>query len=312
MTITVLLSCHPRHLATWRPALAHQFAAAGIAAAIVTNPPDPTAIDYIIHDPDSPLHDFTPFTRLRAVLSMWAGVETIAGNPTLTVPLTRMVDPGIVEGMTEWITGQVLRHHLGFDQHIGNTTGNWLDTTCPPLARHRTVGILGTGVLGRAAAAILQALHFTVIGWSRQRRDGTDFVIHCGQSGLEHVLGTADLLVLLLPHTPATDTLLNADTLALMKPGSIIINAGRGALIDDTALLAALDEGTVAHATLDVFRTEPLPADHPFWAHPRISIWPHIAAATRVETASGVIVANIARHLAGQSLHDCVDPDRGY
>jgi len=312
MTITVLLSCHDTHHADWLPFLVRRFIEAGIDADVVTRHADPAAIDYIIHAPDSSLNDFTPFANLRAILSMWAGVESIVDNPTITVPLARMVDPGIVEGMTEWITGQVLRHHLGFDRHIHNHSGDWLKTASPPLARKRTVGILGTGVLGRAAATVLHTLHFPVIGWSRRRHDGTDFTICSGKPGLKRILGSADILVLLLPHTTETANLLNPAAFAMMKRGMIIINAGRGTLIDDDALLQALDDGTVTHATLDVFREEPLPPDHPFWPHPRISIWPHIAAETRVETASEVLVANIARHLTGAPLRNCVEPARGY
>ncbi|MCY4260135.1 MAG: NAD(P)-binding domain-containing protein, partial [Rhodobacteraceae bacterium] len=289
---------------------------------------NPAPIDYIIHAPDSPISDFTPFTNLGAILSMWAGVENIVHNPTITVPLARMVDPGIVEGMTEWVTGQVLRHHLGFDHHILNTQGEWLTSARPPLARKRTVGILGAGVLGRATARILLALNFNVIGWSRRHsrsnnptrsRDSAqldnpadDLVVHTGTQGLSQILQEVDILVLLLPHTPKTDMLLNAGTFGRMKRGMIIINAGRGALIDDDALLDALHNGIVSHATLDVFRQEPLPPDHPFWQHSRISIWPHIAAETRAETAAGVIVANIARHLAGAPLHHQVNRQQGY
>jgi glyoxylate/hydroxypyruvate reductase A len=118
--------------------------------------------------------------------------------------------------------------------------------------------------------------------------------------------------VLLLPDTPATQNILNAETLAQMPKGAFIINPGRGPLIDDDALMATLDQGQIAHATLDVFRVEPLPADHPFWAHPKITVTPHIAAETRAITASQVIVENMRRGEAGEPFINLVDRAVGY
>ena len=117
---------------------------------------------------------------------------------------------------------------------------------------------------------------------------------------------------MLLPDTPATENALNAEALALLAPGAFIINPGRGPLIDDAALLAALDSGQVGHATLDVFRTEPLPQDHPFWSHPKVTVTPHIASTTRPETAAEVIIAQIKRGEAGEPFHHEVNRDAGY
>jgi glyoxylate/hydroxypyruvate reductase A len=135
---------------------------------------------------------------------------------------------------------------------------------------------------------------------------------HHGDEGLRQALSSADILVLLLPDTPETENTLNAETLSLLPKGAFILNPGRGPLIDDAALLAALDSGQVAHATLDVFRIEPLPDDHPFWAHPKVTITPHVAAATRAVTASAEIAANIRRCEAGEPMLNLVDRTRGY
>lgn len=291
----------------YQTALPRALTEAGIKAALVTEAPDPAAIDYIIYAPSAPLQDFTPFTRTKAVLSLWAGVERIVGNPTLTQPLARMVDPSLTEGMVEWVVGHTLRHHLGMDRHIVNPGHVW-DPTCPPLARERPVTILGMGALGSASAAALRTLNFPVTGWGRSPRDGC---LH-GDAGLEQALTTAQILVTLLPKTPETENLLNARTLAMLPEGAVILNPGRGALIDDDALLAALDAGHIGHATLDVFCTEPLPPDHPYWTHPRVTVTPHIAADTRPTSASRVIAENIRRGEAGEPFLHLVDRARGY
>lgn len=285
---------------------------AGIAARIVTEAPeDPAAVDFIIYAPSAPLQDFTPYTGCRAVLSLWAGVERIVGNATLTQPLCRMVDRGLTEGMVEWVVGHALRYHLGMDRHIVNPDHIW-DQTCPPLARDRMVAMLGMGALGEACARALIALNFQVMGWSRTQKSVTGIPCFSGRDGLAHVLGQAEIIVTLLPKTPETENLLNGETLPWAKQGAVIINPGRGALIEDDALLAALKTGQIGAATLDVFRTEPLPQSHAFWAHPKITVTPHIAADTRADGAAKVLVENIRRSLADEPLLHLVDRVRGY
>lgn len=290
----------------YRDALPAALAEAGIDATLVTEAP-PEAVDYIVYAPVSPLQDFAPYRRAKAVLSLWAGVERIVDNSTLTQPLARMVDPGLTEGMVEWVVGHTLRHHLGMDRHIVNPGQVW-DPTCPPLARERPVTILGMGALGSACAVALTALNFPVTGWSRSERPG---LLH-GENGLRQALCNARILVTLLPKTRETENLLNAERLAWLPRGAVILNPGRGALIDDDALLAALDAGRIGHATLDVFRVEPLPQDHPFWTHPKVTVTPHIAADTRAVTASRVLAENIRRGEAGEPFLHLVDRARGY
>ncbi|MCG6901564.1 MAG: NAD(P)-binding domain-containing protein, partial [Rhodobacter sp.] len=182
----------------------------------------------------------------------------------------------------------------------------------PPLARNRTVGILGLGELGSACARALTALNFNVIGYSRTPKAIPGVMCQSGPEGLQATLAVAEILVLLLPLTESTTNLLNAETLARMPRGAVIINPGRGPLIDDDALLGALDDGQIGHATLDVFHHEPLPQDHPFWAHPDVTVTPHIASETRTETATQVVVENIRRSEAGQPLLHLVDRTAGY
>ncbi|MBI1415779.1 MAG: glyoxylate/hydroxypyruvate reductase A [Limimaricola sp.] len=309
MSLNILFAARADRWPLWRAPLQAALTAEGLAADLSPDHPPETA-DYIVYAPGGPLTDFTPCTRAKAVLCLWAGVESIVTNPTLTQPLARMVDPGLTQGMVEYVTGHVLRHHLGMDAHILRQAG-WRQVA-PPLASERSVTLLGLGALGQACARALTALGFPVTGWSRTAHDVPGLTCLHGDAGLARALSTAQILVTLLPLTPDTENLLDARRLALLPRGATLINPGRGGLIDDTALLAALDTGQVGHATLDVFRIEPLPPDHPYWSHPRVTVTPHIAADTRPETASRVIAANIRRSEAGQPLLHMVDRARGY
>jgi len=310
MSVNVLFSARPALWPVYEPLLNTGLADAGIKATIATDLP-PDQVDYIVYAPNGGLLDFTPYTRAKAVLSLWAGVEKIASNDTLTVPLARMVDHGLTQGMTEWVVGHVLRYHLGMDRHITVQDGVWAPDP-PSLATQRSVCVLGLGALGQAAAQALAALNFNVAGWSRSAKDVSGVTCLHGPDGLRVALSQAEILVLLLPETAATENTLNADTLALLPKGARILNPGRGPLIDDEALLQALNTGQVGHATLDVFRTEPLPPDHPYWAHPNVTVTPHIASETRPKTAAQVICENIQRSESGRPLLHLVDRALGY
>ncbi len=310
--LNILLAASGSDWQDYSEMLPAALAQAGVEATICLDTDDPTTIDYIVYSPANALSDFAPFTNCRAVLSLWAGVEKIVGNKTLTQPLTRMVDPGLEEGMRDWVTGHVLRHHLDIDAHILNQDGIWREDRIAPLSRNRHVGFLGLGALGQVCATTLVALGFQVSGWTRSERQVEGVNCQSGDQGLKAVLSQAEILVILLPLTPETWNLLNAERLAWLPEGAIVINPGRGAVIDDDALVAALDSGALGRATLDVFRDEPLPAAHPFWTHPAVTVTPHIASATRPGTAAQVIARNIARDQKGAALLHLVDRKRGY
>jgi glyoxylate/hydroxypyruvate reductase A len=312
MSLQIYFAAGEANWAEYERPLGEALARAGIDATLSDRSDDPAAVDYIVFAPASSLRDFTPFAGAKAVLSLWAGVEKIMPNPTLTQPLARMVNSELTEGMVEYVVGHVLRHHLGMDAHILGQDGVWRNEVLPPLARERTVAVLGLGELGAASARALAALNFRVLGWSRSPKEVAGVECHAGEAGLEAVLKRADIVVLLMPLTAETTNLLDARRIGLLPRGAVIINPGRGALIDDGALLAALDEGRVGHATLDVFRVEPLPPDHPYWAHPRVTVTPHIAADTRVPSACAKLVENIRRGEAGLPFLDLVDKARGY
>ena len=310
MTLKIQFLAHPKRWEEYRAPLPRALADAGLAADLACDHP-PETVDYIVYAPTQEPIDFTPYTRARAVLSLWAGVESIVTNSTLTQPLTRMVDQGLEDGMVEYVSAHVLRHHLGVRHRPDPKLSDWVFTP-PPLARQRRVGILGLGALGQACARALVQIGFDVAGWSRTPKEIEHVTCLSGETGLADILARSEILVLLLPLTPQTEDLMNAATFAQMPRGAQIINAGRGALIDDAALIAALHSGQIGAATLDVFRTEPLPPSHPFWREARITITPHIAAQTRADTASALIARNIRRDQAGEPLLYLVDRTAGY
>ena len=271
----------------------------------------PSEVDYIIYAPSSPLQDFSPYTKLKAVLNLWAGVEGVTNNKTLNVPLARMVDSGLTDGMVEWVTGHTLRHHLGIDKHIHGQDGIWRSYV-PPLAKDRIITILGLGTLGTACGIALERLGFNVRGWSRREKRVDGILCFYGDDQIDSSLLDADIVVLLLPDTPLTQNILNQHTLNLLKRGAFVLNPGRGPLIDDDALLAALETGQIEHATLDVFRIEPLPQNHQYWSNNKVTVIPHKASETRPKTASQVIAMNIERAENGQELLYLVDRENGY
>ena len=310
--VTVLFAAKAERWPIYEQPLRMAFAHAGLNSVNLVTVAEPQSVDYIVYAPNSDLQDFTPFTNLKAVFSLWAGVETIVGNATLRVPLTRMVDDGLSEGMVEWCVGHTLRAHLGMDEHIHGQDGVWRNETIPPLARDRKVCILGLGALGKAVAEALVALRFQVFGWARSPKTIAGVTCFHGADGLLPALQHAEIAILLLPDTPATTNILNAEALDTMPRGAQILNPGRGPLIEDDALLTALNCGQIKHATLDVFRVEPLPIEHPFWAHPQVTVTPHIASETRPSTAAQVIAENLVRAETGTTLLHVVDRDLGY
>ena len=310
MSVNVLFAATKARWDEYRDPLRAAIAEVGIDAKIDTDMA-PRQVDYIVYAPNSDLQDFGPYTRAKAVLNLWAGVEAIVGNPTLKIPLCRMVDPALTQGMVEWVTGHILRLHLGMDAHINASPGTW-NPQAPPLAFDTRVTVLGLGELGLACAQALRALGFDVAGWSRSPKEVDDITCFSGAEGLDSALARADYAVLLLPATPETENTLNARTLALMPRGARILNPGRGPLIDDNALLAALDSGHIGHATLDVFRKEPLPPGHGYWHHKSVTVTPHVASETRAAYSSKTVAENIRRGEAGEPFLHQVDRRAGY
>ncbi len=312
MTVTALFTAPKARWLDYELHLNRLFKQAGLDVDLVQQTADPLSVDYIIYAPNGPLQDFAPYKNAKLVQSLWAGVEVALRNKTLTQPLARMVDPGMSEGMADYVLGHVMRHHLGTARIAAVKPGEWRNDLIPPLARNRTVGFLGIGALGMYCAHAVAKQGFRVLGWSRKLKSDAVVTCYAADDGLHKVLAQSDILVLLLPDTAATKNIINANTIAQMKDGAAIINPGRGPLIDDAALLAGLDSGKLSAATLDVFRTEPLPADDPYWTHPKVLVTPHIASETRLDTSAAVVVDNIKRGETNKRFLHLVNRNAGY
>jgi glyoxylate/hydroxypyruvate reductase A len=249
--------------------------------------------------------------RLKLIQSLWMGVENIVNDADLPrgVPVARLIDPGMVAAMGETAIAYVLDWHRHFwcyrkfqEQKVWKRRRQYL-------ASDRTIGILGLGELGGTIARKLRAMDFNVAGWSRRPKalDG----VYCS-TDLDEVLHRSDAVICLLPLTPHTKGILNQDRLQKIRKDGCVINLARGGHVVIPDLVVALDSGHLAHAYLDVFETEPLPADSPLWAHPGLTITPHIAALTEPRTSVGKVAENIERVRRGEMPSNTVDFSAGY
>ncbi|WP_374511132.1 2-hydroxyacid dehydrogenase [Niveibacterium sp.] len=252
---------------------------------------------------------------LRAVFSMGAGVEHLLRDPSLpaALPLIRLEDAGMAVQMAGYAAWGVLRHLRRFDDSAaaarrGEDWGGWRS---PPATGAR-VGVMGLGVMGQATLAALAPLGFVLRGWSRSPREIAGVECHAGTAALDRFLDGLDALVCVLPHTPDTENLLDAARFGRLAKGALVLNAGRGSLIVDADLIAALDRGHLGAAVLDVFREEPLPAGHPYLTHPRVTATPHIAARTQIPLTARQVADKIARLEAGLPVSGIVGRERGY
>ena len=256
----------------------------------------------------------TGLPRLRLIQSLWAGVERLLADTSLPpeVPVARMVDPAMNAAMAQTACWAVLSLH----RHFFTYAAQQLQAEWQPLPQRRAdevgVLVLGLGQMGGTAARALAGLGYPVQGWSATPREVPGVACHHGEPALAGLLGAADVVVNLLPLTAATQGLFDARRLAQMKPGAGLVNLARGGHVVEADLLAALAAGRPGHAVLDVFATEPLPAGHPFWAHPRVTVLPHAAAATDLRTAAAVVAANLQALADGRPLQHLARRDRGY
>lgn len=258
-------------------------------------------------------------SRLKVIFSLGAGVDAILKDPTLPdgVPIVRVNDPDLTMRMSEYVVLHVLLHHRQQRRLDENQRNKVWDGFPTHAANALRVGVMGLGVLGQDAARKLAVLGFKVAGWSRSPKLVDGVQCFSGAGALETFLARTDVLVSLLPATPETDGILNRALIRkLARSGPfgapVLINAGRGRQQVEEDILAALEAGELHGATLDVFRTEPLPPDSPFWSHPRVTLTPHIAADSDPQVICEYVARQIAAYEAGGKLSNLVDRARGY
>jgi glyoxylate/hydroxypyruvate reductase len=265
-----------------------------------------------------PVGSLAGLPRLALIQSLWAGVDRLLADPTVPpgVPLARMVDPAMNESMAEtalWAVLSLQRSFFGYAAQQREAV--WRERPWRRADEFR-VAVLGLGQMGAAAARRLAANGYAVEGWQRAPRGAAGAIegvtCHAGTAALSPLLARADAVVNLLPLTDATRGLLGAPTFAQMRRGASLVNLARGGHVVEADLLAALEAGQLRHAVLDVFATEPLPAAHPFWSHPAVTVLPHVAAETDPRSAAVIAAGNVRAVREGRALRFVVDRSRGY
>jgi glyoxylate/hydroxypyruvate reductase len=258
------------------------------------------------------------FPNLKVIFNLGAGVDALMADKTLpNVPLVRVSVGDLTHRMSEYVALHVLMHHRQ-ELYLRDSqrARRWAPKYQWP-AGAITVGVMGLGTLGTDAADVLLRLGFQVVGWSNSPKTIDNVESFHGKPQLDAFLRRTDILVSLLPLTPDTRHILNRDLFSKLNRSSpmgapVLINAGRGALQNEADILACLDDDTLGAVSLDVYATEPLPTDSPFWTHPKVVLTPHNAADTDADEISKYVARQIARFEAGLPLENLVDPARGY
>ncbi len=302
-----LLVCPPRLDHTWVDALQARLPDVTVS---LWQPGAPPADWAVVFKP--PQAFFDEQTHLQAVFAASAGVDALLGlRLPARLPIYRLEDAGMGLQMAEYALHAVLRWYRQFDRYATQAAqGQWIPQ--PPAAKAEwSIGLLGNGVLAQPVGQALRQLGFPVAAWSRTAKPAP-WPVHTGDDGLQDLLRGSRVVIALLPLTPATQALINAERLAWMPTGSYFINLARGGLVDEAALLAALDSGRLAGAALDVCATEPAGPEHPFWRHCAIQLTPHIAASTLRDESVDQIVQRLQSLRAGRVVGGRVDTDRGY
>lgn len=253
------------------------------------------------------------FPNLEVLFATSAGVDQFDTRLLpASVQVVRMLDPGIVRGIVEYATMAVLALHRDLPSYVQQQReGRWQELPYVP-AHQRRVGVMGLGNLGQAVLRQLQGFGFALSGWSRSAKTLEGVQCHAGEAALPGFLAACDILICLLPLTPDTRGILDAQLFAALPRGASLINLGRGGHLVEADLLTALDSGQLQRALVDVLQEEPAPADHPFMQHPQIWLTPHIGASTLPESAFEVLLANLRRHQRGEPMQGVVDRQRGY
>ena len=275
------------------------------------NPGDPQADYAVVWSPPQQFMDEQ--LGLKAIFNIGAGVDALM---SLRLPpralVVRIDDGGMAVQMAEFVCHAVIRHFRELDCYEDDVRHGAWSYRRPRRRDECPVGIMGLGVLGERVAQALAQFEFPVLGWSRTPKRLPGVRGFAGEAQFEAFLRATRVLVCLLPLTPETRNIMNAVNLSRLMPGGYVINVARGAHLVDEDLIALLDSGHLAGATLDVFRTEPLPEGHPFWTHPKITLTPHTSARTLRDETIAQIAGKIRALEAGEPIAGVVDPLRGY
>jgi len=256
--------------------------------------------------------------NLKAILNLGAGVDRLLADPSLPdVPIARVAHGDLTMRVTEYVVLHVLMHHRRQRLYDAQQRAKTWAVHDQPAANEVSVGVMGLGVIGRSAAEALARLGFKVAGWSRTPKSIPGIACCHGAEALDAFLARAEILVCLLPQTPETEGLLNLSLLRKLKRdgaagGAYLVNAARGRIQSNTGILAALDEGALAGATLDVFPQEPLPPDNPLWSHPKVTITPHNAGDVSPHVFAPLVIEQIERFERGVPLDNPIDRSHGY
>jgi glyoxylate/hydroxypyruvate reductase A len=307
----LLVSTKPATMLVWREELLALDPTLDIRLFPETGPVEDIAAAVTWNHPPEDLHRYP---NLKLLISMGAGVDHLfrPPGPPPGVAVVRLVDRLLTTAMSEYVMLAVLRHHRQDEGYRAlQAAREWEELPAPDTEATR-IGILGLGNLGADAARKLAALGFRVSGWSRTPKELPGIATVSGNDALLPFLARTDILVCLLPLTPETEGIINARTLAALPRGAYVINPARGGHVVEEDLLAALDAGHVSGATLDVFRTEPLPVEHRFWTHPKVILTPHAASITIPRSVAPQVVDNLARLRDGRPLANVVDVSVGY
>ncbi len=258
--------------------------------------------------------DLAKLPRLKAIVSLGAGIDHVLADSELPthIPIIRTVGQDLTQIMREYVLLHVLRHHRNRPAQVANEHVKGWDAVLAPPAYRRKVGVMGLGNLGAAAAETLASIGFQTSGWARSQKQIEGVTCYAGPDQFDTFLEGTEILVNLLPLTPETTGILNEDHFAKLPKGACLINCARGGHMDEDHLLAALDSGQIAQATLDVFQVEPLPQDHPFWTHPDVTVTTHIASRIDADTGSRIIAANLQEFEETGTVDDIADGARGY
>lgn len=303
-----ILKCPALEIDAWQQAL--QFSMPQLEVRIWPDHSSSEDVEYaLVWGPIEDLLD--RYKNIKIIFSLGAGVDHLLHDEQLPkeIPIVRLIDDALTMGMSEYILYHVLRYHRHMGQYEALQKQHRWQELPQSVPRQRCIGIMGLGVLGSDIARKLAILQFDVAGWSRTSKQIDGVNSHSGVGEFAPFLKRSEILVCLLPLTPQTKGILNHQCFTTLPQGSYIINAARGDHLIEQDLLTALDSGQLSGATLDVFSTEPLPQDHPFWSHPKIIVTPHIASIVNPTTAAVVIADKIQRHY---QIDNIVNIDLGY